>query len=274
MNFSQRSGLIKVPSLIEKNAVSEKLANSLWSVIYKMITHQQRQHDFHKSFFESIWLDYLKEPIDSLIFHGDFGFSIKKPTAKIRDVFFKADWNEKLDFVEFCATRLEDEFCQFCNNFFQIEMSAYRFVDKQIVELTSEEEILAIEAAIKDTNKFAPVQEHLKSSVVTFSNRENPDYRNSIKESISAVEAIARIITGNDKATLGDALNKVAEHHKIHGSLKVAFSKIYGYTSDEGGIRHSLTEGSGEVAIEDARFMLVTCSAFVNYLIDKTQVTK
>jgi hypothetical protein len=33
--------------------------------------------------------------------------------------------------------------------------------------------------------------------------REQPDYRNSIKESISAIESLCRKITGNDKGTLG-----------------------------------------------------------------------
>jgi hypothetical protein len=34
------------------------------------------------------------------------------------------------------------------------------------------------------------------------SDRENPDYRNSIKESISAVEAIVNLINGTDSDTL------------------------------------------------------------------------
>ena len=36
--------------------------------------------------------------------------------------------------------------------------------------------------------------------------RKTPNYRNSIKESISAVEALCKIITENEKATLGKAL--------------------------------------------------------------------
>jgi hypothetical protein len=58
---------MKTPSLIEKNAVSEKLANSLWSIIYKMVTHELRHQAFHKEFFESIWLDYLKEPMKTRV---------------------------------------------------------------------------------------------------------------------------------------------------------------------------------------------------------------
>jgi hypothetical protein len=45
---------------------------------------------------------------------------------------------------------------------------------------------------------------------------------------------------------------------------------LYGYTSDTHGIRHALKDDSQPNA-EDAKFMLVSCSAFVNYLVEKAQ---
>jgi hypothetical protein len=51
----------------------------------------------------------------------------------------------------------------------------------------------------------------------------------------------------------------------LHPAFREALSKMYGYTSDADGIRHSLMEES-RLDGDDARFMLVTCSAFVNYL--------
>ncbi|MCZ7542089.1 MAG: hypothetical protein M5R40_00440 [Anaerolineae bacterium] len=92
--------------------------------------------------------------------------------------------------------------------------------------------------------------------------RENPDYRNSIKEAISAVEATAKIITGDKKATLRQALKRLG----LHPALESGLSSIYGYTSDADGIRHALTD-EPNVTHDDAKFMLVSCSAFVNYLI-------
>jgi hypothetical protein len=43
---------------------------------------------------------------------------------------------------------------------------------------------------------------------------------------------------------------------------------MYGYTSDAQGIRHALMD-EPNLSFEDAKFMLVSCSAFVNYLIAK-----
>ena len=149
-------------------------------------------------------------------------------------------------------------------------MSAYRFVDNKLIEINSKEEIVEIETAIKNTDKFTSVKAHLKRAVELYSDRKTPDYRNSIKESISAVESLSKIITKNEKTTLGQALKELETKHNIPGSLKSAFSSLYGYTSDEGGIRHSLLTSGVSVDIEEARFMLIACSAFVNYLISKT----
>lgn len=74
------------------------------------------------------------------------------------------------------------------------------------------------------------------------------------------------IITGDTFATLGKALSEVEKKHSLHGALKTAFSAIYGYTSDSSGIRHALLETDTAVGFEDAKFMLVSCSAFINYL--------
>ncbi len=148
-------------------------------------------------------------------------------------------------------------------------MSAYRFVDSKLVEINSKEEIVEIESAIRNADKYNSVKTHLSTAIDLLSDRKKPDYRNSIKESISAVESLTKIITKNDKTTLGQALKEIEKKHQIPGSLKAAFSALYGYTSDEGGIRHSLLESGVQVDLEEARFMMVTCSAFVNYLMNK-----
>ena len=78
------------------------------------------------------------------------------------------------------------------------------------------------------------------------------------------------VIDDNPKGTLGRTLNKIDSKIKIHKDLKDAFKNLYGYTSDAEGIRHSLMENPN-LDFEDAKFMLVSCSAFINYLIIKAQ---
>jgi hypothetical protein len=54
----------------------------------------------------------------------------------------------------------------------------------------------------------------------------------------------------------------------MHGAFKSALSGLYGYTSDENGIRHAMLDEPNLTAAE-ATFMLVACSAFTNYLVAK-----
>jgi hypothetical protein len=102
--------------------------------------------------------------------------------------------------------------------------------------------------------------------VELLADRKSPDYRNSIKESISAVEAIANRAAGTTGKTLGQAIDAMSLD--LHGALAEAFKKLYGYTSDASGIRHALMD-EPNLELEDAMFMLVTCSAFVNFVVAK-----
>ena len=148
------------------------------------------------------------------------------------------------------------------------ELSAYRFIGDSIGEITNEAEISAIEAVLADSSPFAGINGHLQNALEKFTDRKNPDYRNSIKESISAVESMARLITGDSKATLGKAIKRLKDKGLVlHPALEDAWSKLYGYTSDAGGIRHAMLEES-TIRSSDAKYMLVSCSAFVSYLLE------
>ena len=140
------------------------------------------------------------------------------------------------------------------------------FVSGQIIAITDRQEIGEIEEACR--NPYEGCRSHLKKAIIILADRDNKDYKNCIKESICAVESICQVITKNDKATLGQALKSLKDSGlKIHPALEAAFSKLYGYTSDEGGIRHCEGMFESDVSFEEAKFMLVSCSAFVNYLI-------
>ncbi len=82
------------------------------------------------------------------------------------------------------------------------------------------------------------------------------------------MKGLCQIIAKDENATLGQALKAIEDTAKVHPSLKDAFTKLYAYTSDADGIRHALLEKT-DLDVEDARFMLVACSAFVNYLVAK-----
>ena len=152
------------------------------------------------------------------------------------------------------------------NAVFKQEYVGYRFIDGEITPISDEIEVAEIEQSLDI--EFQGCRVHFKKALSFLSDREKPDYKNCIKESISAVESICQIITENNKATLGEALKLLTTKGiTIHKAMEKAFSSLYGYTSDEGGIRHAEGLFESDVTFEEAKFMLVSCSAFVNYLI-------
>jgi hypothetical protein len=67
------------------------------------------------------------------------------------------------------------------------------------------------------------------------------------------------------------ALSRLEQKTNIHGALKKGFVAIYGFSSDEQGIRHPLLEKEAPSVDEaDALFMIGACSAFLSYLINKS----
>ena len=193
-------------------------------------------------------------------------------------------WNKVYDFLEFYLNNVElseltsmfgnnkTELIKVLNTVFEIYNSAYRFVDNQIIPITNQQEIDAIEEAANTGIKA--IDYHLNRAIYIFSNKENKDYVNTVKEAISAVEATVNFINGTEGTTLGDGLDKLKEKKSIHPALCDAFKKIYGYTSDKkSGIRHCIFDETDCIPdFTDAKYMLVVCSAFINYLLSKAKI--
>lgn len=265
-----------VRKAMQIESIDEKLENRLWNTILSSFFENISDTKINisdKSEKEEIcviiWKEFYGNLIDEIPTHRH-GISIKGVIGFIREWYFKCEWYEVYDLIEFLSMMdnraLHINFIEECNVALKREMSGYRILDESIVQITTEEEIVEIEDAINNSSIWEPVNIHLRTSIEYFANRDNPDYRNSVKEAISSIESLSVIITGDQNTTLGQALAVIEKKYNIHGALKSAFSSLYGYTSNSGGIRHSLLEDDITVSMEDAKFMIVSCSAFINYL--------
>jgi hypothetical protein len=169
---------------------------------------------------------------------------------------------------QYSHTYNNESLFDFINACFEQEYVGYRFLDGIIVPISDSLEIKAIRESLE--NSYQPVHDHISKANSLLANREAPDYENSIKESITAVETICEILTGTKgkDATLGNMLKKLKINGvEIHSTMEIAFNKLYGYTSDANGIRHAGDIGGPASTFEDAKFMLVSCCAFINYLV-------
>ncbi len=277
--FSQRKGIRPAQKALQRESIDEDLRNRLWSglkiVVWDRwsppdrIGYQSEDGKQVELIIKLIWLDYFKLPVDTIpAFDRDHP---KSSYEIIRERFFEGEWWEVYDFIEFIIKAIPEGWAnhlrEILNHFLESENSAYRIINSEVVEITDEQEIEAIESALNQAIKSCKL--HLSRSLELLSDRKEPDYRNSIKESISAVESVCQAVTGMPKATLGDCIKMLKKYGTMHPAFEQSLLKLYGYTSDEGGIRHALTEESITPSYADAKFMLVTSSAFVNFILTK-----
>jgi hypothetical protein len=264
-------GITKPRTELYKKEITPGLANKLWSAIYYVLGPNpvlSISTEVSIAIHYQLWLNYFKYSIDEIPSYGDGNLSYEDILAIEKEAFFKAIWYEQLNYLEFIAKQFppDSEFAEVCNRFFSEELLGYRFIGNIITPITDEQELQCVEEVLQSDDRFIAVKKHLQEAIAKFSDRKNPDYRNSIKESISAVESICKIVSDNDRATLGDALKTIEKKHRIPNLLRVSFDKLYAYTNDDGGIRHGLKDGDIEPEQAEAKFMLIACSAFINYL--------
>lgn len=276
MLFSERYGYTKPREALQIESIDEPLKNILWNLLKMHIFNKLIAKSGFTPFVQRLWHAHFKKSIDSIPYSDwrnqyDFNSTVKE----IKKHFYKAEWFEQYDFIEFCIVAVKDELYlerveSIFNENLESENAGYRLVNGQITPITNESEIQGMEEAINSTenNILKSVNTHLKAALTKLSDRQNPDFRNSIKESISAVEALVNIINGDTKGTLGTSIKKLKTKITIHPALESGFNSIYGYTSDTDGIRHPLKDND-TCDFDDAKYMMVSCSAFINYLIGK-----
>lgn len=266
--FSERFGYSQVRDTIQIDGINDELKNGLWSAFYNTYflpvgELNKNIDDNNSDFFYIVWNDFLKRRTDEI----PGWWSIFKHSLK--DFFFKCEWWRVYDFLEFIVSndpnsKRSQNLIIRCNFVLEKELAGFRFLNNLITPITSESELAEIEEALITPSQ---VNIHLKQALVHLSNKESPDYRNSVKESISAVEALCKIISNNPKATLSSAINEMEMKQiiKFHPDLRDALKKIYSWTNDDEGIRHALKEDPS-LDVEDAKYMLIVCSAFINYI--------
>jgi hypothetical protein len=266
-SFSERKGIVSPSETFQVSSMNEELRNSIWNVFDLNVWGSERfmwaNHGVPgiNAFSRALWFDFYKKPMDT---RPETSSEI---LAQIRKKFFASTWNQIYDFIEYVVQTFPRSYPRLekhLNEVLDRELAGYRIISGFVVDVTNEQEVQLLEDALSD-GRFSGVTAHLQRALELLADRENPDYRNSIKESVSAIESIARIVAENPKATLPDALKALERNGRLHTALKDGFMKLYAYTSDEQGIRHAMLEVP-ELTPADAKFFLLSCTSFVQYL--------
>jgi hypothetical protein len=253
------------PRGLQTQELDAAARNSVWNLFHICCIERSGAHSVEHSSenatFTQLWWMVFQAPLHSI------PFDVDTFERTIFPAYTKLTWFQVMEFVEVCAKH-NLLFRTNINGVLESESVAYRLVGGYLVPLTSAVEVQEVEEARKRTGEtpLAGARVHLDSALEKLGERPKPDVRNAIKEAISAVEAVARTIDGK-ATTLGDALKRIEVG--ANPALRQGFEKLYGWTNGPDGIRHAMMDDETSLALEDARFMVVTCSAFVNYLLVK-----
>lgn len=286
--FSDRNKIVPVNIEIQTTEFDERTRNKLANLVknwYLIISNAGYSEWFCENILANVYCEFISDQLKDEVKYSNNDFF----NEYICEPILNNSYDDVLTIIEYIVKEFmyvknlyferhrydwgsyENPFQEYekeLNQLFQEEFVGYRIIEGQITSISDDIEVSEIKKGLNI--QFDGCKSHIKKSLIFLSNRENPDYKNSIKESISAVESICKIITNNKKATLGNALDKLKGNGNIiHPSLLEAFSKLYGYTSNEGGIRHAEGLFESNVSFCQAKYMLVSCCAFVNYLLEE-----
>lgn len=272
--FSERCGFQNPRDTFQINSIDNALRNRIWNQIQAFYIDRIPLDAVYRTYITSSRdIDFFKKTYDEF-FKSNETISKRIYTLKddIKRIYFKFNWYEIYDFIEFISEIYHDAninilFRKKINEVLESEMSAYRFINNYIARIIEEAEIKSIEDAL--SSEYTNVKQHLSKALEHLSDRENPDYINSIKESISALESLGKTFACNNGSPLPSCLNQLSKLD-IDSHLKTGFIKLYNWTSTAGGIRHGNSGETMKISFAEAKFMLVSCSAFINYLIDKS----
>jgi hypothetical protein len=279
-SFSERAGLERPPE-IQVGQMNDELRNSLWNFLYTLYERPDKR--YWDEVVPHIARFVAKIPVD------DLPYEDYDKRSWLKKYFMALSWHKVYGLVEFVVTNHREMTAidqspysplyhpvnnamvlAAVNSVLEREASGYRFIGGVVTPIATQVEVDEIEGVMRSAAEkgFDGAHKHIKIALELLGKKPEPDYRNSIKESISAVESVAKLITGESGGGLDGALVRLAKEAEIHGALRAGFGSLYGYTSNEDGIRHAILE-EPKVGYAEAKYMLVSCSAFVGYLITK-----
>ena len=273
LTFSQTQGYEVLPSLLALEELSDDARRELWDSLY--LNTLDNRGDSARSHMTGAWSEI------ALALHRDFQKRLIEDfdgRAFIFRIFYKEaifegeqPFNKVFDILQIIMRhpRCPAEFIEDVQAIFVKHRLAY-YVDVNgpatIFPMATRQEGAAIRDAI-DTFHIAGLvapEKHLRKAA-EFINQ--GDWPGSIRESIHSVESVARLLAPESAKTLSPALKSLEADRKMHPALRSAFEKLYGYTSDEEGIRHPLMSSAESPSGKDeALFMLGACASFTSYL--------
>ena len=276
LSFSQAQGYEKLPEPLKLGELLDEARVKIWNRLYAWLEAYQEgksspyMPDPWSSILQSVHSIQDNNPADD--WKPQFKFVCKYLRSRIETEKF----NKVFDLIQFimrdpkCPEGFIEDMCVVftdCRLAYAIDPGP----PPTIFPAVTTEEGEAVAASLQ-TLAHAGLQgstSHLRKSADCIN---RGDWAGSIRESIHAVESVARQLDSKASSSLAPALRSLEKRSALHPALKQALGKLYGYSSDEQGIRHAhLSADQANVGMDEALFMFGACASFASYLWRKHQ---
>lgn len=269
LTFSQAQGYEPLPQPLALGEISLEARIKIWDRIHLgTISYDDSVSDSWNDILKKLHGDYFKRPID------EYNPSRKSEILEeIKTLILKetTPFNEVFDLVQMIMRyrwMTIGNFNKAIRDIFRQCRLAYTIDHKHpvtILPAATEEEGRALLSAMNQLRSagLGGAVEHLRKAGEEINRGEWAD---SIRESIHAVESVARKTAPGTPQALGEALNSLEKQGMIPSLLKSALDKLNGY-ANQPGIRHAVQGNEkAEAGQDEAVFMLGVCASFASYL--------
>ncbi|TAJ89448.1 hypothetical protein [Reyranella sp.] len=275
VTFEQAEGIDPLPAQLKPQELSPPLRAGLWAILHRHLVNATQHVEYGRPVLREPWRGMLEglhiwhrhKPADEFTSHSE------PHIAAMKRILMSGAYHEVYGTLQYLV-RLQSCPISFRADIKQVLLfrnAGYRLIDgppPTLVPISSDEEAgisAQAFAAVSSSPRYQGAKVHLVSAAARLS---EGDWAGAIRESMQAVESVARVITGEN--TFANALKVLETRWKIHGALKTGFGRLYDYTSAEQGLRHPLLDDPNASVDEvDAMFMFGACAAFVTYLVNK-----
>ncbi len=262
VSFSEAQGLRPLPRQLEPGELNDEARIDFWNAFYSADT---QLFSTWRPIVKRAHIRFFREPLDEFVNDGRYIH------PRYKTYMLDRPYHDVFDLLVFlmrhphCPATFKAEIK------FAFESNRLAYVvdatdPPTIYPATTLEEGKAIISAVQQLNDYGldGARHHLIQSSAFINQGE---WAQSVHESISAVESVARLIAPGTN-TLGAALNQLRRDGLLeHRALEQGLGNLYGYTSNEQGVRHSLLDqGQSNVGQDEAVFMLGACASFASYL--------
>ncbi|AJE23884.1 Hypothetical protein Achr_f1900 (plasmid) [Azotobacter chroococcum NCIMB 8003] len=188
---------------------------------------------------------------------------------------FECKWYKVYDIIERILHHIGENSYRETFDSFQSELNEYFIengigwkVANGIIEMRGTESFESIVKSAQATEQIAghiTASKELHQAISDLSRRPHPDPTGAIQHAMASLECVAREITGDRKANLGDIMKRYGA--MVPTPLDQAIIKAWGFASENG--RH-LREGR-EPSFNEAELIVGLCASLGSYLIKATK---